>query len=93
MPKRSATETTAEDQEDGKRLRFPEAGQLADIFVQMDSGLIVRNNTEYLAKMSKLTLFTRPSQMGKSTLLSIAEMVYSKTEISPTNVAKNIPRE
>ena len=87
--------TTAEDRQPqiNKRVRFPEAGQLAEIFLQpVDSGLVVRNNTEYLAEMDKLTLFTRPTQMGKSTLLSLAEMVFDKNESAPPDVAKGVPR-
>ena len=76
----------------GKRPRFPEASQLAEIFDE-DSGLVVRDNTEYLANMKKLSVFTRPTQLGKSTLLSLAEMVYSKKKTAPPEVAKNIPAQ
>lgn len=69
----------------GKR-PFPEATQLADIFKD-DSDLTVRDNTGYLANMAKTTLFTRPTQMGKTTLLSVAEMVYSKKSTTPLKAA------
>jgi len=40
--------------------------------------------------MDKLSLFARPTQMGKSTLFSLAEKVYSKTETA-SDAAKIIP--
>jgi len=66
-----------------KRPRFPVASQLGEIFDEVEDGMIVRNNVEFLTSMAKLSLFTRPTQMGKSTLFSLAEKVYSKTETAP----------
>eukprot|EP00546_Thalassionema_frauenfeldii_P001440 CAMPEP_0178932474 /NCGR_PEP_ID=MMETSP0786-20121207/22631_1 /TAXON_ID=186022 /ORGANISM="Thalassionema frauenfeldii, Strain CCMP 1798" /LENGTH=381 /DNA_ID=CAMNT_0020609757 /DNA_START=188 /DNA_END=1335 /DNA_ORIENTATION=- len=91
MPKREATDNGKIGND--KRPRFPQAAQLADIFKEMDSGMIVRDNTQFLAHMSKLTLFTRPTQLGKSTFLALAELVDSKGEKSPTNIAKNVPED
>lgn len=76
----------------GKRPRFPEASELAEIF-ERDDSLVVRDNTEYLARMNKLSLFTRPTQLGKSTFFSLAELVYSKTKEAPSEVAKNIDKK
>ena len=89
MSKRSFLDGSTQARE--VRPRFPRAAQLADIFNQTD--LIVRDNTEYLAKMRKTSLFTRPTQLGKSTLLSLAEMVYSKRKIAPPHVARTVPNE
>ena len=74
----------------GKRPRFPEPSQLAEIFKGDDDDLIFRDNTEYLAKMDKLSLFTRPTQLGKSTFLSLAELVYGKKKKAPSEVAKSV---
>lgn len=92
MAKRGAT-----NDEDGKigvhkRPRFPRVTNQADIYQEMNSGtMIVRDNTNYLAELSKLTLFTRPTQLGKTTFLALGELVYSKTETAPTNIAIGIP--
>ena len=77
----------------GKRPRFPEASNLAEIFEGGDNKFTVRDNTAYLAKVAKLSLFTRPTQLGKSTFLSLAEMVYSKDKNSPAEIAKHVADE
>ena len=89
MPKRQALD----DGRDGsnKRPRFPKATDLAVIFEEMDNGMVVRDNSKYLAKLDKSTLFTRPTQLGKSTLLALAELVYSKTETAPETIAVSVP--
>lgn len=89
MPKREATDNGKVG--DHKCPRFPQAAQLAEIFKEMESGMIVRDNTQFLVKLSRLTLFTRPTQLGKSTFLALAELVYSKKERAPSNIANSIP--
>ena len=59
----------------------------------MDDGMVVHDNVEYLNAMAKLAIFTRPTQMGKSTLLSLAEKVYSKNETAPDIAAVVIPED
>ena len=93
MSKRSISEGIEEDQKTRKLPCFPRAAQLADIFYQVDDGMIVRDNVAYLNAMAKLTLFTRPTQMGKSTLLSLAEKVYSKNETAPEIASEVIPED
>lgn len=89
MAKRAAeNDGNAEKQ---KRFRFPQGTELAQIFMEMDSGMVVRDNTDALNFFSKLTLFTRPTQLGKSTLLALAELVYSKKQKAPDNIATNVP--
>ena len=83
MSKRSCSEP-GESYQTAKRPFFPVPYQLADIYYLVDEGMVVRNNVAFLRSMDNLSvLFTRPTQMGKSTLFSLAEKVYSKTEKAP----------
>jgi hypothetical protein len=74
---------TIEVTQKAKCLSFPKAAQLADIYCQVNDGMIIRNNVQYRQIMTKLSLYTHPTQMCKLTLFELAEKVCSKTETAP----------
>jgi hypothetical protein len=49
--------------------------------------MIIRDNSAFLSKFDRQTLFTRPTQMGKSTFLSLANMVYDRNATAPQRLA------
>ena len=63
-----------------KRPRFPYAYMGKPIFLEAeeDAAFIVRNNAAYVSSWRGATLFTRPTQLGKTTLLKLGHLAYSR---------------
>jgi hypothetical protein len=70
---------------ESKKPKFPQTGGMGWIFG--DEDMIIRDNSAFLSRFSRQTLFTRPTQMGKSTLLSLANMVYNRNATAPQSLA------
>jgi hypothetical protein len=73
--------------------KFPKVHEYAGDIYKED--IIHRDNSPFLAELAKhkAAIFLRPMQLGKTSLFTLAELVYSKRKTAPTNLKLHLPPE
>ena len=67
-----------------RKRKFPNPQELGTDVYDVDK-VVFRDNSRFVTELMKdaNVIFTRPPQMGKTTLLSLAELLLSNTETAP----------